>query len=94
LDALGLNYQSFWKVIERVKDSYIEEVDVRNNLPFLVFETTGFFSSNQLRQIHRNLGHPSVEKQMRVIEAADIKHLPKKTRRRSTKRSRDDFSFH
>lgn len=82
LDELGLNYISYWKLIERVKDSYAEKVDIRNNLPFLVFETVGFFSSKQLRTIHRNLGHPSVEKQMRVIEAAEIENLPRKTRRK------------
>jgi len=80
LDRMGLNYQSFWKIIERVTDSYYENVDVRNNLPFLVFETVGFFSSTELRSIHRNLGHPSVEKQMRVIEAAEISDLPSDTR--------------
>jgi len=72
MDKFGWNYQSYYKLIERVKDSYYEEVKMRNNLPFLVFETVGFYSSKQLRAIHRNLGHPSVERQMRVIETAEI----------------------
>ena len=31
--------------------------------------------------MHRNLGHPSVEKQMRTIELAEIKDLPKRDQR-------------
>lgn len=80
LDRFGLNYQSYFKVIERMEDSYIQQVEMRNNLPFLVFETTGFFSTKQLRAIHRNLGHPSVERTMKVIETADINGLPSDTK--------------
>ena len=80
MDRFGFNYQSGIKVLQRISDSYEAPVEMRNGLPFLLFEATGFFTSSQLRAMHRNLGHPSVEKQMRTIELAEIKDLPKKTR--------------
>lgn len=51
-------------------------------IPFLTSDATGFFIDVQLRAIHRNLGRPSGEKQMRVIETADIKNLPADTRKK------------
>lgn len=80
LDCLGFNYQSFHKIITRMKDGYTESVEMRNNLPFLVFSGAGFFTESQLRTMHRNLGHPSIEKQMQVIENAKVKDLDKCTR--------------
>lgn len=78
---MGLNYQSLYKVIERPEDGYTESVDMRNGLPFLVFPSVGYLSVTQLQTIHRNLGHPSVEKQTQVIENADIEDLPKGIRK-------------
>lgn len=46
MDKMGLNYQSFWKVIERVADSYSEPVAMRHNLPFLVFEKWEIFKKS------------------------------------------------
>ena len=76
MDRNGFNYQSWYKVLERVKDAYYEPVEMRSGLPFYVFQAVGFFSASQLRAMHRNLGHPSIEKQMKVIESAEIKDLP------------------
>ena len=80
MDMLGLNYQSGYKIVERMSDHYTQDVEMRNGLPFLVFETVGFLSTNKLRAIHRNLGHPSVEKQMKVLETAELEDLPRNTR--------------
>ena len=41
LDNMGLNYQSWYKVIERVSDGHAEPVEMRNNLPYLVFTCAG-----------------------------------------------------
>lgn len=81
LDRMGLNYQSLYKILERPEDGFVEPVEMRNGLPFLMFPSCGYLSACQLRTIHRNLGQPSVEKQMKVIEKADIQDLPKGIRK-------------
>lgn len=53
---------------------------MRNYVRFLVFAKYSSFTSTQLRIIHRNLRHPSVEKQMRITEQADLEDLPESTR--------------
>ena len=85
LDRLQLCYVSYPKVVYRPSDFYCEKVSMRGKLPFLVFESFGFFSSTKLRAIHRNLGHPSVDKQMKVIEAAEIPDLDPNTREKLQK---------
>lgn len=79
---MGINYQSLLKIIERPADGYAESAEIRNNLPYLVFSAHGYFSDTQLRAMHRNLGHPTVEKQMRTIENAQVEHLSRATRKR------------
>ena len=54
---------------------------MRNNIPYLVFTCAGFLTENQLRTMHRNLGYPTLEKQMRAIENANAGHLNEKTRK-------------
>lgn len=81
MDRIGINYQSLFKIVERPDDGYSEPVEMRGNLPFLVFSSFGFFSDVQLRAMHRNLGHPSLEKQMKVIEDAGLEDLPDGTRK-------------
>lgn len=54
---------------------------MRSNLPHLVFSSYGYFTKEELQTIHRNLGHPSDDKQMKVIESADIADLPADTRK-------------
>lgn len=76
LDHIGLNYQSLYKIVERPDDGFVEPVEMRGDLPFLVFSTFGFFTDTELRTMHRNLGHPSVETQMKVIESAEVDDLP------------------
>lgn len=68
LDSVRLNYQTFYRVIERPDDGHSEEAEMQNYLPFLVFPEYSILASAQRRTIHRNLGHPSVENQMQVIE--------------------------
>lgn len=46
----------------------IKKIEMRNYLPFLVCSKYGFLSITQLRIIHRNLGHPFVEKQIIIIK--------------------------
>lgn len=53
-----------------------------NYLSLLVFPKYSFLSTTQLRNLHRNLGHPSVEKQMKIIENADIDCLPEHVQQR------------
>lgn len=52
-----------------------------NGLPFLMFSSNSYFNTKELRAIHRNLGHPSLYKQMMIIEQANIDDLPKNTRK-------------
>ena len=80
MDNMGINYQSLYKIVERPEDGYREKVEMRRNLPYLVFPCLGFFSDVQLKNMHRNLGHPSVEKHMKIIEQADLKNLDENTR--------------
>ena len=82
IDRIGLNYQSLYKVVERPDDGYAEEVEMRNYLPFLKFEVYSYLSSKELLKMHRNLGHPSVERQMKVIELAELHSVPKQTRKK------------
>jgi len=58
---------------------------MRNGVPYLVFASGSYLSTAQLSAMHRNLGHPSLEKQMKVIEAAEIDDLPPKTRKKLAK---------
>ncbi len=80
LDNMGLNYQSLFKIVERPEDGYVEPVEMRGNLPYLVFTMGGYFTETQLRNMHRNLGHPTLEKQIKVIENAGIMDLSQTTR--------------
>ena len=80
LDIMGLNYQSLYKVIERPEDGHQERVEMRGNLPHLLFSTYGYFTEVELRNMHRNLGHPSVDKQVKIISDPGIQDLPKSTR--------------
>ncbi len=85
IDAMGLNYQSLYMVVERPEDEYTEAVEMRRNLPHLIFSPYGYFTMDQLRQMYRNFGHPTIEKQMRIIEDAYIGDLPAGTRSMLTK---------
>lgn len=85
LDSMGLNYQTLHKVVERLDDGYKEKVQMRNHLPFLVFSPTSYLTENQLRAIHRNLGHPSFDKQMKIIEQSNLDDLPDDTREKLEK---------
>ena len=67
---MGLNYQTLHKIIERAADGYVEAPEMRKNLHFLRFQAMSFFKDAQLRSMHRNFGHPSVEKHMQLIEQA------------------------
>lgn len=53
---------------------------MQNYLPLLIFSHYSFLSSTQLRNIHRNLGHSSAEKQMWIIEQAELGNLPEDAR--------------
>eukprot|EP00171_Calliarthron_tuberculosum_P022600 IDg22600t1 len=85
LDSMGLNYQSLHKVVQRPDDGYEEKVQMRNHLPFLLFTTTSYLTENQLRAIHRNLGHPTLDKQMKIIERSNLDDIPKRTREKLEK---------
>lgn len=76
LDQMGISYQTLHKTTERPNDGYSERMEMRNYLSFLNFPRYNFLSISQLKTFHRNLSHPSVEKQMRIIESADIEDLP------------------
>lgn len=78
---MQIKYQSLYKVLHRPSDGYTQQVEMRNNLPFLVFHSTGFYTEAQLLTMHRNLGHPSVEKQMKVIENTNFKNIPEGVRK-------------
>ncbi len=84
MESLGLNYSTLHKVVDRSDDGYSEPVEMRNNLPHLVFTTPGYLSDAQLQTMHRNLGHSSVDKQMKIIESADMVDLPANTRKQLT----------
>lgn len=73
---MGLNYQSLYKMVERPDDGFFELVQVRNNSPYLVFSGSSYFTETHLRDMHRNLRHPSREKQMKVIEDANVNKTP------------------
>lgn len=82
MDELGLNYQTMYKSVTRLSDGFTELVSMRNGLPYLKFSSKSYFSEAQLRSMHRNLGHPSVDKHMKVIEMAKIDDLPRETRKK------------
>lgn len=81
LDDFGLNYQTYTKKLTRVSDGYTEKVPMIGGLPWLVFTHPSYFSEAQLRSMHRNLGHPSVNKHMKLIEQAKVADLPDDTRK-------------
>ena len=65
LDKMGLNYQALYKIGERLGDGFVEKVEIRNGLPFLVPSSCCYQTMAQLKIIHRNLGHLSLDKQIR-----------------------------
>lgn len=79
---MNLNYQSLYKFLERPEDGHCDSVEMHNGVPYLVLASSGYLNSAQLQAMHRNLGHPSLEKQMKVIESAEISDLPDDTRQR------------
>lgn len=85
LDDMDLNCQTVKKRVTRVTDKYSEKVAMKNGLPYLIFSQPSYFTEVQLKSMHRNLGHPFVEKRMKVIEQADIPDLPDSTRKQLTK---------
>lgn len=82
---MGLNYQTYYKIIERPEYVYTDSVKMRNYLPFLSFPRYGFLCTSQLRNIHRHLRHPSVEMQMRINERANVDDVPDSTRKKIVK---------
>lgn len=62
-------------MIEGLSESYSQKVEMRHGIPFLIFGTVGFLSLIELRAIHRHLGYPSVEGQMKLLEKASIHDL-------------------
>lgn len=54
---------------------------MHGKLPFLIFSSPGYFTETQLRTMHRNLGHPALEKHIQVIENAGIDEISAKTRK-------------
>lgn len=81
MDRFGLNYQFFHKMIDRPADGYKELMDMRSNLPHIVFGAQGFLSEGQRREMYRNLGHRKLEKQMKVVENVNVGHLYRDTRK-------------
>lgn len=81
LDVMRFNYQTLYNVVERPEDVYSKKVQMRSYLPFCVFPKYSFLTHTQLQNTHRNLEHPSVEKQMKIIEQADMKYLHNDTRK-------------
>lgn len=81
LDNMGLNYQTMYKSVTRLSDGFTEPVLMRSGLPFLIFCHQSFFTAAELQSMHRNLGHPSVDKHMKIIESAQIDDLPRGTRK-------------
>lgn len=81
LDDMGVYNQSYHKIIETVDDGYSELVKMKNYLSFLVCSKYRFLTRAQLWNIHRNLGYPSVEKQMKIIEQAGLEDIPEDTGR-------------
>lgn len=68
LDDIGIHAQTFHESIDRLDDGLTKTVEMRIYLPFFCFLNNGFLSTAQLRNTHRKLNHPSVEKRVRVIE--------------------------
>lgn len=81
LGRLELDYWSLYKLVNRPSDGYTEPVEIRNNLRYMVFTSPGHLTEAKLRIMHRNLGHPTLEKKMKVIETTGIGPLPRKTRK-------------
>ncbi len=81
IDSMGLNYETLCKRITRESDGYTEVVPTRDGLPFLIFLHPSYFPETQLRSMHLNLGLPSVDMHMKLLETADISDSPRGTRR-------------
>ncbi len=56
---------------------------MRNEPPFLFFPIFSYLARTQLKNNSRNLGHPSVENQMRLIEDAAMEELPSDLRQKN-----------
>lgn len=65
---------------------------MKNNLPFLIFSKYSFLSAAQLRIIHFSLGHPTVKKQMQVIDCADLDVFPSELRKKQLCMNRQTLS--
>lgn len=81
IESMGRNYQKLYKTIDRPEDSYQQKVEMRNYLPFPMFPENSFLSTGQLKKI-RNLGHPSVKRQIRVIEDANLEGISSEVRKK------------
>lgn len=54
---------------------------MRNYFPFLMFPQCSLLSKTQLQNIHRSLGHPSVETKKQIVQQAEIDDSPSDTKR-------------
>lgn len=81
LDTMRLNYRTYHKTTDRAEDCYEEKVMMRHYLPLFRFPNYLYLSVLQLHEIHVNLGHRSVEKEMKIIESEEVDDLPLDTRK-------------
>lgn len=68
------------KSIDRPEDGYSKKEEKEDYLTFIICLKYTFLLSSQPPNKHRNLGHPSMEKQMRQVESAELDELPDNTR--------------
>ncbi len=80
-NKFGLNKPSLQKTISRPSDACEENGGNEKYAIFFCFSTYGYFNTTQLSNIHRKLGHPLVDKPLRVIENAEIQDLTTDTRK-------------
>lgn len=64
LDNMKLSYNSLCKIIQRPYDGFTAIAEMGHNLPHLLFHQFGYFTDTELRNMHLNLGHPTLNKQM------------------------------
>lgn len=67
LDDMGLSYRTYYYISWRPEDCYPESIEMRNYFPLLSFSSYRYLLTSQLSNIHRDLGHSSIQKQMIII---------------------------
>lgn len=81
LDGTVLKYHRYYKIFDRPEDGFQQKVEMLNYSPLLMFPQLSFLKTTKLQNIQLNIGYPSVEKEMRIVEQVNVTDMLEEAKR-------------